>query len=185
MKNILCCLFLALNATMALSQTLQIDTFQYRQNGVNIPFEGVLIRSNDELRDFLRDYDLLPTMFPAVILPRPVIQRVISVGNRQSILADSLTKVSAHLAYQDKLNLLEIQKKDKVIEYQTEFIKFNDQNRQMLNESVKSLNEQLDATRKLASTNARVSRMQKTWAYILGGGMGLGLGAILGVLVAK
>lgn len=185
MKNFLFCLFFVLQAMAAFSQTLQIDTLKYRQNGVDIPFEGVYIRSNDELREFLRDYDLLPTMFPAVILPRPVIQRVVSVGNRQSILADSLTKVSSYLAYQDKLNLLEIQKKDKIIEYQAEFIKFNEQNRQALNESVKSLNDQLNTTRKLASTNARVSRAQKAWAYILGGGMGIGIGAILGVLVAK
>ncbi|MFN0034206.1 MAG: hypothetical protein ACKVUS_04005 [Saprospiraceae bacterium] len=183
-NNLSFLLFLGFGFSVS-AQEVPLDSFYYRQNGENILFEGVPAKSNEALRTFINDYDLLSTMFPAVIVPRPVLDRVVTIGNRQSVLADSLSILTNRLTYQDRLNALEIEKKDKIIAAQKEFIEFNDKNREMLNQSIASLNTQLDVTRKLAGTNAQASRWQKRWAFILGGSLGVGLGAVLGVLIAK
>jgi hypothetical protein len=183
MKSLFFIFIFSICSLVVCAQEVQIDTFQYRQNGTNIPILGAVFKSPSEL---IRQQDILdPRMYPIVVLPRPVLSKVMSVANRQSILNDSLTLLGVRLQDQDKLNQLEIAKKDKIIQYQKEFIEFSDKNRQMLNESVTNLNNQLSETRKLARDTGRASRAQKWWAYVVGGGLGFGLGAVLGILVAK
>lgn len=162
----------------AFAQDENIDTFQYRQNGENILFQGVMVKSNEELRQI----ELFDAMFPISIVPRPVLQKAISIGNRQSTLADSLSVAVARLQYQDKLNSLEIEKKDKIIEYQKQFIAFSDSTNQLLNKSIGALNVQLSECRKVASDANKSQTRGKFWTILVGGGIGFGLGVLLGVI---
>lgn len=181
MKQLFLLLFLAACASTAAAQDENIDTFQYRQNGVDILFQGVMVKSNDELRQI----ELFDAMYPVTIVPRPVLQKAIGIGNRQSILADSLTQAVLRLQYQDQLNALEIEKKDKIIEYQKQFIAFSDSTNQMLNRSIGALNLQLSECRKVATEANKRQTGGKFWSVLIGGGLGFGLGAVLGILVAK
>ena len=95
MKQLFLFLFLAACALPAAAQDENIDTFRYRQNGVDILFQGVMVKSNDELHQI----ELFDAMYPVTIVPRPVLQKAVGIGNRQSILADSLTQ--AVLRYRD------------------------------------------------------------------------------------
>jgi hypothetical protein len=118
------------------------------------------------------------------IVPRPVLlQRVISIGNRQSVLAHSFTKISLKLEQQNRLNELEIEKYQKIIEYQKQFIAFSDSTNQMLNKSIGSLNFQLNECRQVATECNKRQSVGKLWAILIGGGIGLGLGVLLGVAV--
>ena len=181
MRQLFFFLFLAARALPAAAQDENIDTFQYRQNGVDILFQGVMVKSNDELRRI----ELFDAMYPVTIVPRPVLQKAIGIGNRQSILADSLTQAVLRLQYQDQLNTLEIEKKDKIIEYQKQFIAFSDSTNQMLNKSIGALNLQLSECRKVATEANKRQTGGKFWSVLIGGGLGFGLGAVLGILVAK
>jgi len=139
------------------------------------------VKSNDELHQI----ELFDAMYPVTIVPRPVLQKAVGIGNRQSILADSLTQAVLRLQYQDQLNTLEIEKKDKIIEYQKQFIAFSDSTNQMLNKSIGALNLQLSECRKVATEANKRQTGGKFWGALIGGGLGFGLGAVLGILVAK
>ena len=181
MKQIFLLFFAAVLVAPLAAQDENIDTFQYRQNGTDITFEAVMVKSNAELRQI----ELFDAMFPVSIVPRPVLQKVIRIGNRQSILADSLSRVVDQLQFRDKLNELEIEKKNKVIEYQKQFIAFSDSTNQLLNKSIGALNTQLTECRQVASAANKGQTGKKLWGILVGGGIGFGLGAVLGILVAK
>ncbi len=181
MKYLILFLLFAGCMMQAAAQDENIDTFQYRQNGVDIFFQGVMVKSNAELREI----ELFDAMYPISIVPRPVLQKAIAIGNSQSILADSLSQAVLHLEYQDKLNALEIEKKDKIIEYQKQFIAFSDSTNQLLNRSIGALNTQLSECRKVATEANKRQTGGKFWSVLIGGGIGFGLGAVLGILVAK
>lgn len=181
MRNILLPILFAAFAWPALAQDENIDTFMYRQNGLDIMFQGVRVQSNADLRQI----ELYDAMYPVSIVPRPVLQKAIRIGNRQSILADSLAQAVLHLQYQDKLNTLEIEKKDKIIEYQKQFIAFSDSTNQLLNRSIGALNLQLTECRKVATEANKRQTGGKLWSILIGGGIGFGLGAVLGIIVAK
>lgn len=179
MKNIFFCFLLSACAWPLAAQNEQIDTFAYRQSGENIFFFGVKAKNQAEFSQL----QLFDAMYPVSIVPRPVLQRVISIGNRQSILADSLTKISLRLEQQNKLSELEIEKYQKIIEYQKQFIAFSDSTNQMLNKSIGALNLQLNECRQVATDCSKSQSSGKLWAILIGGGIGLGLGVLLGVAV--
>ncbi|MEZ4967599.1 MAG: hypothetical protein R2791_20320 [Saprospiraceae bacterium] len=178
MKHLLGALLIA---AVCHSAAAQLDTFQYRQNGVDISFQGVVAHSNAELDQI----DLYDAMFPVVIVPRQVLRRAIEIGDRQSRLADSLYAANYSLLRQNDLNLLEIQKKDAVIASQKDFIAFSDHTNAMLNKSIEALNLQLSECRQVASDANKSQAGKKIWGILVGGGIGLGLGAILGVIATK
>lgn len=181
MKYTFLTLFVVALAAPLAAQDENIDTFQYRQNGTDIIFEAVMVKSNAELRQI----ELFDAMFPISIVPRPVLQKITRIGTRQSILADSLTGIVDQLQFRDKLNELEIEKKDKIIEYQKQFIAFSDSTNQLLNKSIGALNTQLTECRQVASDANKGQTGKKLWGILVGGGIGFGLGAVLGILVAK
>ena len=181
MKQILPFLFLVACTAPIAAQDEHIDTFQYRQNGTDIIFEAVMVKSNAELRQI----ELFDAMFPVSIVPRPVLQKVVRIGARQSILADSLSLVVDQLQFRDKLNELEMEKKNKILEYQKQFIAFSDSTNQLLNKSIGALNTQLTECRQVATEANKRQTGGKFWGVLIGSGIGFGLGAVLGILVAK
>jgi hypothetical protein len=181
MKKTFLALLLLTGLCTAHAQDEQIDTFQYRQNGVDISFQGVVAKSNDELARL----QLYEAMYPVVIVPRPVLHKAVRIGDSQSRLADSLSLVNARLLRQDALNTLEIEKKDTLIKYQKEFIAFSDNTNKMLNNSITALNQQLDECRQVAKDANKGLLGKKLWGILIGGGIGFGLGAVLGVIAAK
>ena len=166
-------------ASLATAQEIKIDTFHYQQSGENIDFYGIHIESNEQLTQT----KLFKTMYPITIVPYPVLDKVVSIGNRQSILADSLLKANLLLEKQNKLSELEIEKKDKVIEYQKQFIAFSDTTNQLLNKSIGALNLQLNECRQVATDAYKRGTKDKVWGVLIGGGIGFGIGILLGVLV--
>lgn len=181
MKQLFTLWAIAIATTLSAQEPIQIDTFSFRQNGEDIRFQGVVFRTNTEMRNT----ELLESAFPIIVLPLPVAHQVVKVGNRQSILADSLTRVNQYLRHQDTLNALEIAKRNSIIEHQKTFIEFSDQTNKMLNESVQSLNGQLTEARNLAKDAGKNAGGRRIWAMIVGGGIGFGIGALLGIIANK
>ncbi len=175
--------FLAIVAAVNLSaqSTIQTDTFSFRQNGENIRFQGVVFRSNADMRNT----ELFESAFPVIVLPLPVAHQVVKVGNRQSILADSLSRANQYLWHQDTLNAVELAKRNSIIEHQKNFIEFSDQTNKMLNESIQNLNVQLTEARNLAKDAGKNAGGRRIWAMIVGGGIGFGIGALLGIIASK
>ncbi len=156
----------------------QLDSFSFRQNGENITFWGVRAETNTDLNT-LR---LFPSMFPAVILPRPVAHQAIRIGQRQGIIADSLLKANQLRVEQEKLNALQISKMEQIIDLQKQRVELCESTNSMLNQSIQALNGQLNETRELAKASGKHRFGRDIWGLLLGAGIGLGLGVTLGVI---
>jgi hypothetical protein len=178
MKTFLFAFFFAAWVLPACAQDENIDTFRYRQNGLDIEFQAVIVKSNAELRQI----ELFDAMYPVNIVPQPVLHKAIRIGNRQSILADSLQVAIQELEFRSKLNDLEIGKKDRIIEYQKQFIAFSDSTNQLLNKSIGALNMQLTECRQVATAANKQQSGGKLLGILIGSGIGFGIGVLLGII---
>ena len=172
---------LLLAGTLLYAQTNTIEPFPFVQNGDTTLIRGVISTSNDDVAKIRLDN----LNFPTATLPRSIFKKVVEVANRGNSLNAALQKENSALRERDTLNNRELVTLRRVIEVHKNQLQFCEQNNDMLNQSIASLNTQLTTTRQLATDCNKAQLTKKTWGLLVGGVGGLALGIILGVVVAK
>lgn len=142
---------------------------------------GLISRSGTDFKSINLD----ESSFPIVILPLDPIESAL----RQLINFDvhilGLEAENRLLSQRDTLTSMENARLKSLIAVHERNIQLCESTNSTLNASITSLNNQLDQTRKLAEDCNKARSAKSIWGVILGGGIGLGVGAILGILVAK
>lgn len=130
----------------------------------------------------LNTLQLDPTKhFPAATLPRNILQKVVDISNRKGKVDAVMLEENRLLRERDTLNMREISTLRSIMMVQQKQVDACEQTNQTLNRSIESLNGHLSETSQLAKECNNQRTKGKTWAYILGGGLGFALGAILGI----
>jgi predicted RNase H-like nuclease (RuvC/YqgF family) len=176
--NNLKAIFTLLAAAFACSLNAQsIETFYLVEKGDTTRVTAAISADNFELNRL----SLESRSFPTATLPRNILQKVIEISNRKGKVDLALTEENRVLRERDTLNMREIATLRSIVMVQQKQVESCEQTNLMLNRSIESLNGNLNETRELAKELDSERRKGKTWAYILGGGLGFALGAILGI----
>lgn len=123
--------------------------------------------------------------FPTVTLPRSVFRKTLDIGNRNSRLASRLDSEIQIMRQRDTLQTREIDLLNNLLKIHQEQLTACEQHNGFLNESIVTLNGQVNSSLELAKEARKNSLGKKTWGILIGGGIGLGLGMLLGVIAAK
>ncbi len=157
------------------------DTIVLVQNGNPIAVDAIAVGANAEFAQIR----LTPASFPVVILPQALTHEVFRGYNQQDQLLATHRTDLLLLRQRDTLNMREIETLHNIMAAQQSNIALCESTNEALNRSIASLNEQLNQTRQLAEECNKGRNRKNIWAVIVGGGIGFGVGAILGILVAK
>lgn len=180
LKLIYTLLAVAVATLLRAQNPIPTETFLFIEKGDTTHITTAVSADNDELAR-LR---LEPVNLPAVTLPRSIFRKVVDISNRKSIITETMGEENNLLRERDTLHLREIATLRAISSVQQKNIESCEQTNLLLNRSIQSLNGQLEATRELAkSTNRQTG--SKLWGLLVGGGIGFGLGAVLGIIVAK
>ena len=179
-RNLIGLLFLTcLGAIYLKAQTA--DTILLVHEGRQVPIDAVVIGANAEFAKIR----LTDGSFPVILLPQALTHEVFRGYNQQGQLLQTQRTDIDLLRQRDTLNAREIETLHKIMAAQQTNISLCENTNEALNRSIASLNEQLNQTRQLAEDCNKGRNRKNIWAIIVGGGVGFGIGAILGILVAK
>lgn len=148
------------------------------------PLVGVRINSNDDFKN-LAKRDLKESSFPILLLNTKPVYATFDRFKAIDELITSLEDENHHLSIRDTLNMLENAKLRSLIEIKDREVQLGESTIATLNTSISALNNQLDQTRNLAEDCNKFRRSKSMLGILIGGGIGFGVGAILGILVAK
>lgn len=123
--------------------------------------------------------------FPTVTLPRSIFRKTLDIGNRNSLLAGRLEDEVQIMRQRDTLQNREIDLLNNLLKIHQEQLAACEKNNGFLNQSIVTLNGQVNSSLELAKEARKNSLGKKTWGILLGGGIGLGLGMVLGIIAAK
>ena len=169
-----CCQLLA-------AQLPQLDSMVVWPNGDTIAFDIVRVRSETELKNFRVD----PGSYPLVFMPDGVAAKMVDVVNAQARINWRQEHKIQLLEQRDTMNEEQIEGLNKIIEVKNLHISVCEKTQDDLNQSIKDLNEQLNETRGIAKKAGRGLFGRNLTGILIGGGIGFGLGAILGIFAAK
>ena len=171
-----CCTFAAAAGAQ------QLDTLQLYKHGEPLPpLIGLRANSGAEFKQI----SLRESSFPVLILPAEPVHAAFDKFKAVDGLVNSLEEENHALAIQDTLSMLATTKLRNIIDIKDRNIQLSEATIASLNKSIGDLNNQLDRTRQLAEDCNKARGAKSMWGVILGGGIGFGIGAILGILVAK
>lgn len=123
--------------------------------------------------------------FPAVMLNRNVFRKSLDIGNRNSRLSSRLQDEVSLLRQRDTINQLTILNLNQQLDLHVKQLQACEQHNAFLNESITTLDQQVDSSLELARESRKGLFGKKLWGIALGGGIGLGLGVLLGVIVSN
>jgi len=161
------------------AQLPQLDSMVVWPGGDTIKFDIVRVRSEVELKNFR----VAPISYPLVFMPDGVAARMVDVVNAQARINWRQEHKIQLLEQRDTLNEEQIEGLKKIIEVKTLHVAVCEQAQEELNQSIQSLNTQLDKARKTAKDAGKGGFGSKLTGLLLGGGIGLGIGVLLGLIV--
>lgn len=145
------------------------------------PLIGIKVNSKTEFKEV----SLKEGSFPILLLPAEPVYAAFAQLKALDQLVFALENENQKLGIQDTLNMLTIRKLNDVIEIKDRNIQLGEMTIASLNTSIGGLNNQLDQTHKLVEDCNKMRSAKSIWSILLGSGIGFGVGAILGILVAK
>ena len=89
------------------------------------------------------------------------------------------------LRQRDTINQLTILNLNQQLDLHVKQLQACEQHNAFLNESITTLDQQVDSSLELARESRKGLFGKKLWGIALGGGIGLGLGVLLGVIVSN
>lgn len=181
MKKIFACLagFFLLIAGLAAQN--KVENFPLIQKGDTIAIRGIVSDTEADIPKIRLDN----TNFPTVTLPRAILKKVVDVANRSARLNAELSNENQVLRERDTITARQLNTLTNLRELQARQLELCESTNDMLNNSIKSMNDQVTASRDLVKEANKGALAKRTWGVLIGGVGGFALGVILGVIAAK
>lgn len=174
-------LFAFIACCRPLTAQLRVETFHFIQGRDTSTVRGFVAESEADLVRIRLDN----TSFPTVTLPRSILKKIMDIANRSTTLNDKLTAENQVLRERDTIVSRQLNNLTQLRDLQTKQLELCEKTNEMLNASVKSMNEQVTNARDLAKEANKYSFTKRAWGLMVGGVGGFALGVVLGVLAAK
>jgi hypothetical protein len=174
-------LIISCACSLSAQNPIRKETFYLFDKGDTTHITTALSADNFELNTIKLD----PVNFPTVTLPRSILEKVVVISNRKGNVSAAMLEENLSLRERNDLNTREIATLRSIMAVQQKNVETCEQTNLLLNSSIQSLNGQLEQTRGLAKQAVEEKTKGKFWAILIGGGIGFGLGAILGIVAAK
>jgi hypothetical protein len=156
------------------------DTFQFEDGGRLKIIEALRAENADDFTKI--GQKLKETTFPVNIITDDVLKQIIVLNNKKDQKLQSHVDSETLWREREAINNRILALKDSIISNQNKQVSLAENTNDLLNNSIKALNEQLNSTRELAKDGTKGRNARNIWAIIVGGGIGFGLGAILGLI---
>jgi hypothetical protein len=174
-----------LAASLCLTASAQLiiprDTFNIELNGKTLQIVGAVVQQPQQLAVL----DVPESRYPLFVMRHDVAKQYFKVQTERDAQHRLLLEQLTNLRYRDTLNSLEITKLRGIHDLQQQHIGLCEAHNERLNGAITSLDAQLTQTRELARDCNNSRKRRQTTALLLGGGIGFGLGALLGIIAAK
>jgi hypothetical protein len=179
-KILLSCAILIAFVGISAAQN-KIENFPLVQKGDTSVIRGIVSDTDADIPRIRLDN----TNLPAVTLPRNVLKKVVDIANRSAQLNEKLSVENQILRERDTIVSRQLNTLTNLRELQTRQLELCEKTNDLLNNSVKSMNDQVTASRELVKEANKNSLAKRTWGIVIGGVGGFALGVILGVIAAK
>jgi len=170
---------ITLAATLAAQN--KVDNFPLIQKGDTIAIRGIISETEADIPKIRLDN----ANFPAVTLPRAILKKVVDIANRSAKLNAELSNENQILRERDTLTSRQLNTLTNLRDLQARQLDLCESTNGMLNNSIKSMNDQVTASRDLVKEANKGALAKRAWGIMIGGVGGFALGVILGVIAAK
>jgi hypothetical protein len=157
------------------------DTFRVQVNGEELQIVGAVVQSSEQLSVL----DVPANRYPLFIMRHEVARQYFKVQNERDQQYRLQLDQLANLRHRDTLNMLEISKLRGIHDLQQQHIGLCEAHSARLNDAITTLDAQLTQTRNLAQDCNDARRRRQRGAWVLGGGIGFGIGILAGVLLTR
>lgn len=180
-KHFFTLLLLSLSLCNPLFAQMRVENFSFIQGQDTSRIAAFVAETEADLPRIRLDN----TNFPTVTLPRSIFKKVVDIANRSTQLNSKLTQENQVLRERDTLISRQLNTLTQLRDNQAKQLEMCEKTNEILNNSVKSMSEQVTNARDLAKEANKWSFTKRAWGLLVGGVGGFALGVVLGVVAAK